>query len=45
MILLGHWRGPAETFPLPAGGEAGLADAVIVQAAEAGPILAAAKAN
>ncbi len=45
MILLGHWRGPAETFPIPAGGEAGLADAAIVQAAGPGPILAAAKAN
>ncbi len=45
MILLGHWRGAAENFPLPAGGEPGLADAVIVQAAGAGPILAAAKAN
>ncbi len=45
MILLGHWRGLAETFPLPGGGEAALADAVIVQAADAGPVLAAAKAR
>ncbi len=44
MVLLGHWRGAAEAFPLPAG-EAGLADAVIVQAAGAGPVLAAAKTN
>jgi hypothetical protein len=43
MILLGHWRGSAENFPLPAGDEQGLAEAVLVQAAGAGPILAAAK--
>ena len=43
MILLGHWIGAAENFPLPAGGEPALADAVLVQAAGAGPILAAAK--
>ena len=43
MILLGHWHGVAENFPLPAGGEPGLAEAVIVQAAGAGPVLAAAK--
>ena len=43
MILLGHWLGPAETFPLPGAGEPGLADAVLVQAAGAGPILAAAR--
>ena len=45
MILIGHWRGAADSFPIPAGGEAGLADAAIVQAAGGGPILAAAKAN
>jgi hypothetical protein len=45
MTLLGHWRGAAETFPLPAGRDPALADAVLVQAAGAGPILAAAKAN
>ena len=45
MVLLGHWHGAAETFPRPAGGEAGLSDAIIVQGADAGPILAAAKAN
>jgi hypothetical protein len=42
MILLGHWRGAAENFPLPAG-ERGLAEAVLMQAAGAGPILAAAR--
>jgi hypothetical protein len=45
MILLGHWRGAAESFALPSGGQPGLSDAVIVQAAGAGPILAAAKAR
>ena len=43
MVLLGHWRGAAKRFRLPASSEGGLADAVIVQAA--GPVLAAAKAN
>jgi len=43
MTLLGHWRGSSETFPLPGAGEPGLADAVLVQAAGAGPILAAAR--
>src|SRR5271165_3855743 len=43
MVLLGHWHGEAATFPTPGGGDAGLADAVIVQAAGAGPILAAAR--
>ncbi len=42
MVLLGHWDGRAASFPVPAGG-AGLAEAAIVQAAGAGPILAAAK--
>jgi len=43
MILIGHWRGEAATFPLPAAGEPGLAEAALVQAAGGGPILAAAK--
>ncbi len=43
MVLIGHWRGEAATFPLPAGDGAGLADAVLVQTAGAGPILAAAR--
>jgi len=43
MVLIGHWHGDAATFPLPAGGEPGLADAAIVQGAGAGPILAAAR--
>jgi hypothetical protein len=42
MVLLGKWRGEAATFPMP-GGDPGLAEAAIVQASEAGPILAAAK--
>jgi hypothetical protein len=42
MVLLGHWHGAAESFPIP-GGESGLADAAIVQATGLGPILAAAK--
>ena len=42
MILLGHWRGEAAIFPVPAS-EAELAEAAIVQAAESGPILVAAK--
>ena len=39
---LGKWRGEAATFPAP-GGDPGLAEAAIVQASGAGPILAAAK--
>jgi hypothetical protein len=42
MVLLGHWRGEAATYSLP-GGDPTLAEAVIVQADGAGPILAAAK--
>jgi hypothetical protein len=43
MIRLGGWRGQAETLAMPAGGESGLAEAVLVQASGAGPVLAAAK--
>jgi hypothetical protein len=43
MILLGKWRGEAATFPVPGGSDPGLAEAVLVQANGAGPILAAAK--
>jgi hypothetical protein len=43
MIRLGDWRGRAETFALPAAGEPGLTEAVLVQASGAGPVLAAAK--
>ncbi len=43
MVLIGHWHGEAATYPLPGGGEPGLAEAAIVQAAGSGPILAAAK--
>ena len=42
LVLLGHWRGEAETFSLPSG-DSGLAEAAIVQADGVGPILAAAK--
>ena len=42
MVLLGKWRGEAATFPVP-GGDPGSAEAAIVQASGAGPILAAAK--
>jgi hypothetical protein len=42
MVLLGKWRGEAATFPAPSD-DAGLAEAAIVQASGAGPILAAAK--
>jgi hypothetical protein len=43
MVLIGHWHGDAARFPLPGGGEPGLAEAAVVQAAGAGPILAAAR--
>jgi hypothetical protein len=43
MVLLGHWRGEAATFPVPGGSDPGLAEAAIVQADGAGPIIAAAK--
>jgi hypothetical protein len=43
MILLGHWRGEAASFALPAGGDPELAEAVIVQTAGAGPVIAAAR--
>ncbi|MBV8103803.1 MAG: DUF1223 domain-containing protein [Hyphomicrobiales bacterium] len=43
MVLIGHWHGDAATFPLPGGSDPSLAEAAIVQAAGAGPILAAAK--
>src|SRR5271166_2788115 len=42
MVLLGHWRGEAATFSLP-GGDAGLAEAAIVQGAGCGPVIAAAR--
>jgi hypothetical protein len=43
MVLLGHWRGEAATFPLAGASEPGLAEAAIVQGNGCGPILAAAK--
>jgi hypothetical protein len=43
LILVGHWRGEAERLALPPASNSGLADAVLVQASSAGPILAAAK--
>jgi hypothetical protein len=45
MILLGHWRGEAASFPLPGASEQGLAEAAIVQGDGGGPVLAAAKAR
>jgi hypothetical protein len=42
MVLLGRWHGEAATFPAPSGNPA-LAEAAIVQASGAGPILAAGK--
>jgi hypothetical protein len=42
MVLLGKWQGQAATFPVP-GGDSSLAEAALVQAHGAGPILAAAK--
>jgi len=43
MILLGHWSGEAERLALPAPSGEGLAEAVLVQTAGDGPILAAAR--
>ena len=43
MVLLGKWRGEAASFPAPAGSDPSLAEAVLVQASGAGPIIAAAK--
>ena len=42
MVPLGKWQGEAASFPVPSGDPA-LAEAVLVQANGAGPILAAAK--
>ncbi len=42
LTRLGHWSGTAATFKVPAA-PAGLATAVLVQTAQGGPILAAAK--
>ena len=43
MISLGHWRGEAAKFPLPAAEDPDLAEAAIVQTARAGPVLSAAR--
>jgi hypothetical protein len=43
MVLLGKWKGEAATFSVPVGSDPDLAEAAIVQANGAGPILAAAK--
>ncbi len=43
MTLLGHWSGEAERLALPPSNDSGLADAILVQAPGAGPILAAAR--
>ena len=42
-VRLGGWFGAARSFPLPRGGGAGLKTAILVQTADGGPILAAAK--
>ncbi|HEY2709402.1 MAG TPA: DUF1223 domain-containing protein [Caulobacteraceae bacterium] len=42
-VRIGGWNGAAETLALPAARESGLATAILVQTAKAGPILAAAK--
>src|SRR6202020_273671 len=42
MVLLGEWQGEAATFPVP-GGDTSLAEAALVQAGGAGPLLAAAE--
>jgi hypothetical protein len=43
LTLLGRWRGDAERLPLPAKTDPRLVDAVLVQGAGEGPILAAAR--
>ncbi len=43
LVLLGHWGGAAERLALPPSSDSRLVDAVLVQTAGAGPILAAAK--
>ena len=43
LVLLGQWKGQAETFTLPPASDPTLAEAAIVQASGSGPILAAAK--
>lgn len=43
LVRLGEWRGPAARFTLPAG-QSGLNSVILVQARNAGPILAAARA-
>jgi hypothetical protein len=42
-VRLGGWFGAARSFPLPSGGAPGLKTAILVQTADGGPILAAAK--
>jgi hypothetical protein len=42
-VRLGGWFGAARSFPLPHGGGPGLKSAILVQTADGGPILAAAK--
>ncbi len=43
LVLIGRWQGEAERFDLPAKTDPRLVDAVLVQAAGTGPILAAVK--
>jgi hypothetical protein len=43
LVRIGSWSGMPETFPIPNGARGGLRDAVIVQRAPGGAILAAAR--
>ncbi len=43
LVRLGGWFGAARRFPLPGGAAPGLKSAILVQTADGGPILAAAK--
>ena len=43
LVLIGRWRGEAERFDLPAKPDRRLVDAVLVQSAGTGPIIAAVK--
>ena len=45
LVRIGSWNGAAETFRLPPPADANFATAILVQAPNGGPILAAAKAD
>jgi hypothetical protein len=44
LVKVGHWSGGAQSFPLPASRQPGLATAAFLQAGTGGPVLSAAKA-